>query len=656
MASQPQVYKEKPTAVEQDTNLTKPKIKITGAAFTNVIFVKLLKQKSTFVLLLVSVAISIAFSILFLTAKTNAQILSYFDYFFVVFMSFIIFVSIMKITQTIWKTQFEDKSIIIYQAQSISRVKLFFSMFFASLFLILMIISINLLTMFAIFMPAHLKINLVFIRFWLTLFIYSIIAAFCLVAFCTFVNLIFSQAFTLILFTFLLAATFICSLPYQFYRQSLEGISISFSDTTGEWGYTPDTSFKAKEVENRLNFQKYVGTGRIKYPNLSSWINDYFVSGRYIQMDWERGNADCVVDIEKPGKNNCALNERQALWRDLGLLKTTEDTADLNNVLLQSVPPGDAIWDSSTHPQRGERATFHFVFKSFVSRSEIDGLISKYQNSGNEKDQRKYLVLTDFANYYDDLIAFFTAQANAKDTPIPQGLKLDIGEYRMFYANSSKFGSLIDFNKEASYVQKGTGGTQLQVSQDHFNSIVRSYVEGSQSLRPSSTESATTTAMASFMVKAYQPTYLAARILEYYFINQTSDYTYIDGLTIKNDSAWKNYKSKTNFYKIISNFNFLEKFLHFYTSTRGFSYSDFWFNPESNSSISFEDQKNLFLSYDEPIIKAKPSGNNENALFVQFDKWKDYKSDSWMFVVGDSIACFFLLLVSAIVFKRMDIN
>ncbi|AXK51403.1 ABC transporter permease [Spiroplasma alleghenense] len=655
MAVQTQLEKERPTKVEAETNLTKPKIKISGWAFTNIIFAKLFKQKSTFVLLIVSVAISVAFSILFLTAKNNAQILSYFDYFFVVFMSFIIFVSIMKITQTLWKTQFEDKSIVIYQAQSISRTKLFFAMFLSSLYLIIIIILINLATMLIIFMAFHFKLNVVFLRFWVTLLIYSLIAAFCLVSFCTFINLIFSQAFTLILFTFILAATFICSLPYQFYRQSLDGISIRFTDTTGKWQYQPDTVWKAKEVENRLNFQTYVEAGQIKYPHLSKWINDYFVSGEYIQGSWERGSSDCVVDINKPGKQNCALNERQALWRDLGLLKTTESSADLNNVLLQNAPTSDPVWDK-TYPTKGSRASFHFVFKNFISRNEIDSLITKYENSGSEADKVKLDVVKDFANYYDDLIAFFTAQVNAKDTPIPQGLKLELGEYRMFYANSSKFGPLLDFNAADSWVQAGTDGEHLPVTQDHFNGIVRSYVESSQTLRPSATESTTTTAMANFMLKAYEPTYLAARILEYYFISQTSDFTYITNLTIVNDSSWENYNKKTDFNRLVSNFNFLEKFLQFYTSNRGFAYGDFWFNPESNSSISFEDQKNLFLSYDDPRIFAKEVDGNTNALNVKFDKWKNYKSNSWMFVATDSVLCLMLLIISSVVFKRMDIN
>ncbi|AHI54112.1 ABC transporter permease [Spiroplasma sabaudiense Ar-1343] len=639
------VIKEQPTAAEAETNLSKPKVKITGIAFTNIIFAKIFKQLSTFVLLVVSLLTTLIFTILFLTAKNEGQILVYFDYFFVVFMSFIIFVSVMKITQTLWKTQFEDKSIVIYQAQSISRAKLFFAMYMSSLLLIYTVILLNLLTMVLVFSLIKFTLNFVFIKFWLTMLIYSLIASFCLISFCTFVNVMFSQSFSLILFTFILAATFICSLPYQFYKESVKNLNITVTDGEGYFPNSINTAFKVEDIENYLNFQKYVRSGRIRYPHLSKWLNTYYIDGDYTVDKFDKESSSCSPSLQPGSIGTCPLEERQLMWRDLGMLNTTTSTSSMKDVTLANVPTNDNSWGAD-YPQKKDVVSFEFEFTNFVSYTQLLGLVDDARMRG---DEEKALVLNDFANYYTDLLVYY--EADAKNDEYPDESSFSKGENRMLYAAGSKFGPLLDF-KSGKVIK--SGGEEFELQKSHFISLVVSANDSKQTLRVEKIGSASQK-FQNFLTDSYEPVYLAARILETYFINQTSNFTYLNNLTVPtNNSVWKDYSKKTFSNRLISNFNFLENFLQFFTFNRGFSYNDFWFTPGSNSNISFDGQKNLFLSYDEPqiFLKQLPSENMQ----IDFDKWENYKSNRYLFVAGYAITCFILTTITAHIFKRMDIN
>ncbi len=566
-----------------------------------------------------SISFSIIASIVIMTKKTSGEALTIFNFYVLIHTFVIILILILKLISFFFYIKKEDKTINIITVQQINRTQLFNATIIvivvSSLFLFLInFILINFITFFA-----NMRFDIVMLRVTLTYLIFSLIIVVLLINFILFLYFIFNIQFATILITLIMAFGFIASLPYQFLSTSEKSKSLVFESDSNE-----KVILMVEDIYDAYEFQSNVNKKRILYPNLSNFINEKFLNEKMrISNFSELNNVDKRIDI----------------WKEINIIKNDPLKIEYEGKITRTKIDSEiADW------KFGTKVKFETYLKyNFLSMDELSQLI----NNSTDETKKILIELEEFTNYimshfmefqkyfyslFDDFIILEECENisnenfcwnNQNGQKEKHGYIEKINDQGQNDKRSFKVEYLLDLYK--NYYVNLNGFT---LNRDEAMSLVESDMSQGG---------------------LFNPLMLSVRILENYFIKYTSNFVIATNYSIKETSTqWRSYIKPRKSYDLMLNFNFLSNLMLNYTYFSGFSYNDFWFEPNFNSKISFEKQKNMFLPYTTFTLKIK---NNKLDPYSY-----NYFLPVYYYLIFQILISFIFYVVSFMKFKNMDLN
>ncbi|WP_339033435.1 hypothetical protein [Spiroplasma endosymbiont of Cantharis rufa] len=554
-----------------------------------------------------------------MTKKTSGEALTIFNFYVLIHTFVIILILILKLISFFFYIKKEDKTINIITVQQINRTQLFNATIIvivvSSLFLFLInFILINFITFFA-----NMRFDIVMLRVTLTYLIFSLIIVVLLINFILFLYFIFNIQFATILITLIMAFGFIASLPYQFLSTSEKSKSLVFESDSNE-----KVILMVEDIYDAYEFQSNVNKKRILYPNLSNFINEKFLNEKMrISNFSELNNVDKRIDI----------------WKEINIIKNDPLKIEYEGKITRTKIDSEiADW------KFGTKVKFETYLKyNFLSMDELSQLI----NNSTDETKKILIELEEFTNYimshfmefqkyfyslFDDFIILEECENisnenfcwnNQNGQKEKHGYIEKINDQGQNDKRSFKVEYLLDLYK--NYYVNLNGFT---LNRDEAMSLVESDMSQGG---------------------LFNPLMLSVRILENYFIKYTSNFVIATNYSIKETSTqWRSYIKPRKSYDLMLNFNFLSNLMLNYTYFSGFSYNDFWFEPNFNSKISFEKQKNMFLPYTTFTLKIK---NNKLDPYSY-----NYFLPVYYYLIFQILISFIFYVVSFMKFKNMDLN
>ncbi|WP_342258970.1 ABC transporter permease [Spiroplasma endosymbiont of Dioctria linearis] len=553
-------------------------------------------DKAILILSIFSIVMGLLVNAIFIIMKQNSDFVIFYNFYFLFFTGAFWIIIIMRLVFLFLYSKIDDKTIYIISVHQISRKKIFTSQWLAMIFFLLLLSMINFFTINIISLLINLNFNKLVFKVTLVHFIYSIFISICLINFFVLLAMILKSSITTILITLMLSATFISNLPYQFLESNEKISNIAFNSSVG----TPYVA-KTQDVYKAFDLQQSINKGHIKYPNLSKYINDYYVNEK-LRKDQFSSNAN--------------INLRYNLWNSLGLIKNEPKKVTANNLKVKAVPRQGVNSEIAVGTAVDLNLTFSYTF---ISSEELKKLIDQ------EIDSTKIKILKELLEFSESITEFYTSAYEFQN------------ETKDFY------GDMIKLDEGTIKAKDGVIETNYLES-NLINSYKLSFTDGIEGIQFEKSDSSRQL----FENLLYEPLYLSIRVLENYFINYTSDYVIYKSYEVNKDSdEWKKYmKSRTN-YNIFSMFNFIGSTMSIYTYYSGESYQDIWFEPKQKSFIDLKKQNNLFLSYQTYTFKLK---NN----IINYDSYNNYIKP-YVFLILQLSICAFNFFIGIYLFSRRDL-
>ncbi|AVN65187.1 ABC transporter permease [Mesoplasma florum] len=522
-------------------------------------FKSLLKEKLFYILNLATIIISILMGIILAFVKSGSSQVVIFNFYILFFVCCLMFVFILRMIQFFFSKNFEDKTTYIVLTNQVSRTKFFIAQYL----LIILICAVNILMSFivinifyAVFTLFHYDVFI--LRMTSMYVIYCLLATFFLINFISFLIFIFTLQTTTIICTLLLALSFIANIPMSFVKANEKSYYVQF--TSGD-------IFQLNDVYDAYSLYDHVNDGNIKYPHLSKYVYNYFLSKEMVTDQF---------------RNTTNINYRMQMWKDLGLINPnpvviTETNLDLFSKPLRdtSVPNTWAIYD---------KFNIQITLKdTFITSDQLDELINKTVDKNTKN------ILVEFRNFTNEINKYFNND-------------LQFEKYDLFYDFL-----FLDSGIEKSYLEK------LNPSEDEIEENKVTYA-----LKKQDVVSFYEYSVAGIRNDGFRFTnandlvrnqlnfnlMYSARIIEEYFIKYSSNYIIMSSNAVSKTSGdWNSYTKGRSMMRGLSYFNLYSGLWMVYTKNLGFYNNDIWFSPNSFSKIYLEDQKNLFLGYPEYDIK-----------------------------------------------------
>ncbi|QHX36796.1 hypothetical protein [Spiroplasma sp. BIUS-1] len=573
----------------------------------------LLSDKSLIIMSFISIffTLALAFALLFIDSSDTKVII--FNYYVLINVSVITIINILKTSIFLFNQKREDKTLNFMVAQNLPRTRIFFTTlvvitsnnFFLSL--------INYIILNLIDFLSSMNFDHVILRITTVYLVYSFLITILLTNFIVFLIFMVNTQITTIVMTLIVSFGFISSLPYQFLTSSENIKNLTFTSSQNT-----SSLQRVSDIYDAFNFQKYVKLGKFAYPNLSKFINNEFIK-KENQFRTSSFNSE---------EN---INKRIEIWKKLGIINELNIEIFIEDVELSSVRIDSELrsW------QTGDKIELHAILKNtFISMQQLDNLI---KNNPNNPNLNVLIELNDFSNYlmkyfnefqskfynlFDDFIFFGSCEIEYScNSSFPNGYIKNKTRQEIFSLQKEY---LIDIYQNSFVVLNG-----LTLSYSQINKII-----------------STDMSKGGF----FNPLMITIRVLENYFIKYTSNYILATTYKVETNSQnWKEYKSSRDSYNLFFYFNFISNVLINYTYFSGFSYDDFWFDPNYISKISFDTQENIFLPYVTYTFKL-----DENNI-IEADTYNNF-TPVYYYLIFQLVFLAITNRVSHYKFKKLDIN
>ncbi|ASZ09061.1 ABC transporter permease [Mesoplasma chauliocola] len=522
-------------------------------------FKSLLKERLFYILNISTIVVSICIGIALAFAKSGSSQVVIFNFYILFFVCCLMFVFILRMIQFFFSKNFEDKTTYIVLTNQVSRTKFFVAQYL----LIILICAVNILMSFAVINIFYatftlFKYDMFILRMTSIYVLYCLIATFFLINFITFLIFMFTLQTTTIICTLLLALSFIANIPMSFIKANEKSYNVQF--TNGD-------IFQLNDIYDAYSLYDHVNEGNIKYPNLSKYVYNYFLSNEMILDEFH---------------NSRNIGLRMQMWKDLGLINASPAVITETNLNLFSKPLRDASVPNTW--QKNDKFNIQITLENtFITNEELDDLISKTLDNEIKK------ILIDFRDFSNSINNHFKNN-------------IQFEKYDLFYDFL-----FLDTGITDSYLEKINPSEEEMQENKVFYALkkqdVISFYEYEISAQNNDGFKFTN---ASNLVKKQLNFNLmyTARIIEEYFIKYSSNYIIMSSNAVSKTSGdWNNYEKGRNMMHTLSYFNLYSGLWMVYTKNLGFYNDDIWFSPNSFSKIYLEDQKNLFLGYPEYDIK-----------------------------------------------------
>ncbi|WP_339030440.1 ABC transporter permease [Spiroplasma endosymbiont of Cantharis nigra] len=544
---------------------------------------------------------SIIFGIITLFMKEQEKVVLAFNFYILFYISCFLFILILRMVQFFYHNKMEDKTTFISISNQVSRTNFFISQWsiiyitvlLNTLMTFILINIINIVFSGFIINPVLLRITLVFL-------IYTLVSGFLILNFIIFLIFIFSLQTTTIICTLILSLTFIANLPTNFQKTNEKSMTIKFNN---------NQLLTVPDLYEAFDFQHYVSQNKIKYNFLSKYTNDFFIKNEY--------------QFNEFNTNENIIKQRvEELWNDLGIIKREPLVIERDNLFINNLPSNDSNIpiDWAINDELSLKLTLE---NTFISIDELKILVDSEQN------KEKQLILEDLYN--------FSIYINNEFKDL-QKEKVDLFETFIFMENSIDKNSITNKSKN----------NLTNFKKDYLLSMYNYQLAG--------------TFKEAFTLKNDENTYslirndlnfdlmLCTRILEQYFIKYTDRYIESTTYSVNKTAAdWNKYYSTRKKLNLFSYINIFNGMWSNYTLHSGFSYSDFWFLPYSESKITFDNQKSSFLGYVEYTFKL----NDKN--IIEKDTYNNYFNPLY-FIIVLSLLSIFNISFAIIKFKKIDIK
>lgn len=227
-----------------------------------------------------------------------------------------------------------------------------------------------------------------------------------------------------------------------------------------------------------------------------------------------------------------------------------------------------------------------------------------------------------FTTYFHTLTFL---QNHHSNDPIIHDLINIIGDYdnkyniNIFMAmQESKVPELLTYDDTNTYLQTKGDSTTKPLTANKIKDIFKSIYDYKFSFRTD------------FNSMFYNPVYILIRTVEENIYTQINIYRQIENNPIIKSKAYLQYINHANIYQIIYNLNVIEHWNQLWTYFMGY-YGDFWFEPDAQSKIDFDSQKNTLFSYSDFKLNLKDKKidvqniehfQNNNSI-IKFYYWVD---------------------------------
>ncbi|WP_146638042.1 hypothetical protein [Spiroplasma clarkii] len=210
-------------------------------------------------------------------------------------------------------------------------------------------------------MAIKLNFDQVIFRVTTTYFVYQILSAIFLQSFVIFMIILTGFNVTIVFVTLLSSFGFIASLPYQFLKIKEEAKVLQFEGSEGAMLLT--------DVYTAFDLQELIGSKKIKYPNITKFVSDFFVTNEF-----------------KTDTFPYQVDKRRDMWVETGILKNTPVTLNFDTTVASITQPqsyGD--W------KIGDNIAVNIKFNSaFITMAEL-----KARKDENPLIQEFYQYSTD---------------------------------------------------------------------------------------------------------------------------------------------------------------------------------------------------------------------------------------------------------------------
>ncbi|AVN60462.1 ABC transporter permease [Mesoplasma entomophilum] len=522
-------------------------------------FKSLLKEKLFYILNLATIVISILVGIILAFVKSGSSQVVIFNFYILFFVCCLMFVFILRMIQFFFNKNFEDKTTYIVLTNQVSRTKFFIAQYL----LIILICAVNILMSFIVINIFYATFTLfhydVFILRMTSMYvIYCLLATFFLINFITFLIFIFTLQTTTIICTLLLALSFIANIPMSFIKANEKSYYVQF--TNGD-------IFQLNDIYDAYSLYDHVNEGNIKYPHLSKYVYNYFLSKEMVADEFH---------------NSSNINYRMQMWKDLGLINSNPIVITETNLNLFTKPLRDTSVPDTW--KINDQFNIQITLKdTFITNEQLDELINK------TVDQNTKNILVEFRSFTNEINKYFSNE-------------LQFEKYDLFYDFL-----FLDSGIEKSYLEK-LNPTEEEIEDNKVTyalkkqDVVSLYEYSIAGIRNDGFRFTN----ANDLVKKQLNFNLmySARVIEEYFIKYSSNYIIMSSNAVSKTSGdWNTYIKGRSMMRGLSYFNLYSGLWMVYTKNLGFYNNDIWFSPNSFSKIYLEDQKNLFLGYPEYDIK-----------------------------------------------------
>ncbi|WP_339030604.1 hypothetical protein [Spiroplasma endosymbiont of Cantharis nigra] len=581
-----------------------------------------LKDKSIIILSFIILFLTLFFSILIsVYKKTNANIVVFYNYFFIITFSVLLFLLILRMIQLMLNNKIDDKTFYLMISTNISRKKIIFTLVISTLIYILAIQTVIFLLPNILFSLTTIKINEVLLRITLVHFIYALCYGFCLTSFFIFLSATLKMQVSTILCSLILATNFINSLPAQFMKESEKSIVLSF-----EGGQ----AFQVTEIYKAFDLQEHIKEEQIKYPSLSKYINNFFIQNELLS-----GQAFQAANIVKL---------RKQFWTELGLINNEPKNYSLTDQKLTKTPDN---W-SKADWKIGDKVDINFSLENtFITREQLKQL----SNDSNNENQK---ILIEFWNFMNYINKYFIDDLNFQ---------------KNFYQLFEDFTSIVE-GSDISYIENKTSrtlrnalevekndeeiivGAKNDLTSELIKSMYTNYL-GRNTSGIALSESAKMDDLIYSEEGLFSPVMLTARIIEDYFIKYCSIYTIATTKAISMNKSYFDYQKARTKNEIFFQMNFIANNLLNFTYYSRNASDEIWFNEDNTSVINFNNQDNSFLPY--KLYSFKIGKNDFGLDYIEPLSYENF-IPPYIYLIIQLIFAIFNLFISILLLNRKDLN
>ncbi|AUF83712.1 ABC transporter permease [Mesoplasma syrphidae] len=553
-----------------------------------VYFLKLIFIDKAFLIIF---GIGFVFAIVFgIMAKVQSSPIVVFNWYYLI-NTVLLLILVSRLVTYFLHNKFEDQTMTIIIQQKTKRITILISIWVA---IFLGILALNILS--TVSMVLLNTGNSYGIRYLFTNLAYQTACSIFFISFLFFLTLFCKQQIVSIILSFVLLSLFISSLPQQFFATKMNDTQITFVDRSGS-----SFMYKGSEINNALIFNENVNKGHIKFPHLSKYINDYYISKSYTIANYE-------------GREE--LNSRMVMWSDLGIINTKEEPLLVNGstttkLKIDTITSRSGVTDFSKGDVVDIKLSFKNKFKNIESIKDV------YETTDDAEHKAVLSDLIDFFNYYESTFkSVYPAISNEQEM-------LE----KMWSSNYNNYGKYLSLQINSAVSTMSKPGKEVEpetnknIEANITNAFFQSYIFNNYF----ATESSKNYDL-SFSTNRNEPEYannykalmnafseqmyfeLFIRILEDNFINQTSNYVIITESEVLRNENFNDYERYMKNYQLLNLVLFPANMNSYFNHYAGKEWDQYWFNFGSKSSINFESQDNIFFTN----VKFKVVVNDEN--------------------------------------------